>query len=60
MAGSVLLKFFFFPLLPSMRGADIALIVYDVTSKETAETVSYWLEELRQSGEELGLSRSFF
>lgn len=43
-----------------MRGADIALIVYDVTSKETAETVSYWLEELRQSGEELGLARSFF
>jgi GTPase SAR1 family protein len=37
-----------------MRGADIALIVYDVTSKETAETVSYWVEELRQSGEELG------
>ncbi len=31
----------------------MAIVVYDVTSKETADTVSYWLEELRQSGEDL-------
>jgi Ras-related protein Rab-5C len=36
-----------------MRGADVAIVVYDVTSKDSSDTVSYWLEELRQSGEDL-------
>ena len=36
-----------------IRGADVALIVYDVTSRESSETVGFWLEELRQSGEDL-------
>ena len=36
-----------------IRGADVAIIVYDVTSRESAEAVGYWQEELRQSGEDL-------
>lgn len=36
-----------------IRGADVAVIVYDVTSSESAEAVSYWLDELAKSEEDL-------
>ena len=36
-----------------IRGADVAIIVYDVTNSESADAVGYWLEELHQSGEDL-------